>query len=327
MHSVFEKVKNFTSHNTALSLALTNLVLALFAILVNDPFSWFEKRYSDADPFFSVAHRNITSFKISSARSGFTLVQTSANNWAVTENGTTVSADAEKTKDLLTTILNARKFTKVASGREKFPEFGLDLPISVEVFSQGQSLGILKIGSVTPRGNYTHVVFNDSEDIYQAENNLKNSLGRGEPGFFQNKKVMPTIEADKFSKIEIAFANQPSQSFVIERLNNKWQISSPVTGMAAEDKVYSVTNSFSSVFAEETLATIEQTLLKTDNKLDAKITFRTEQRLVQVTLHILGSIGDKLVVKREGDPSYYKISSYKMNNLFQINPQALLESR
>ena len=180
------------SKNRALFLILLNILLLVGVVLQKDPFHLFEKTYESSEKFYKANLSEISKiiYKRKNEDSSKKKLELQNSSWnLIISTGNSYLADEEKVSQLLKALLEARKYTIATSGKEKFSEYGLDSSdtFEVELFKGETSIGKMALGNAGGGGSFTHILWNDSEDIYIVEDSIKPLLGRGADDYFINK--------------------------------------------------------------------------------------------------------------------------------------------
>ena len=318
----------FMKANKALSISALNVFLLLLALLIKDPFYFFVDSYAKSPPFFSLKESGIAKLIIQKTKVSGSDREIFRENdsWKLrSKAGKVYFADEGKITPLIKSILGAKKFTVVSSSSEKSFEFGFtEEEIRIEVFgNDSTSQGYFLVGSVTPRGNYTHIKFNDSPKIFLVEDNLKSVTGRGEENFFVNKRLSPAgIIVDDITEFSLRRAEP---GYELRKENKEWILTAPISGKALENEVTSVLTKLQDLKADDILESSEKLKLETANPFTLGFSYKTKSgKNGSVSIVSIGKDKDYYYLKRNGDETIYKVSSYHLTSLLTKKPESFL---
>lgn len=321
----------FINTNKALSIVGLNILLLLIAILIKDPFSFFADSYSKASPFFTFKEAEILKIIIQKTKipGSEREVFRDQENWKIrSKEGKIFFADEEKINLLVKSILGAKKFTVVSSSEEKAPGFGFnEEEMKIEIFTkENSSSGFFLIGSVTPRGNYTHIKFNNSPKIYLVEDNFKSVTGRGDENFFINKRLSPAgITTDDITEFSLTILTSAKEGYGLKKVNKEWILIQPVSGNAQESEVSTILTKLQDLKADDIAESTVQLKLEKINPFTLTISYKTKTgKDGSVRITSFGKDKDYYYVKRNGDETIYKIASYQISQLLAKKAESFL---
>ncbi len=312
--------------NRALSLLIINLILALGILVQKDPFQLFVKTYETSERFYKANPSEIT--KLTYKRKGeegyLKTLQIQNSSWKVsTSSGIFFPAEEEKVNQLIKALLDARKFTVASSGKEKFSEYGLDSQDTfyLELFKGDSSMGVMALGNAGGGGSFTHVLWNDSEDIYVVEDSIKPLLGRGADDYFINKRITPlNVNSSDFLSVSLGSKTNKKRYSIIKK-DTKWIVEGSDSEVPNE-KISGVLNKLSSLIADSVIERKDLPSLKDTEGLEIQFSYKETSTSLQksITLKILGKDStDYYYFEKEGDILIYKIQGYQLKSILQID--------
>ena len=320
MNKVLNKFKN----NLSLYLTLINLLLLIIIFFQKDPFSLFVKTYETSEKFFDLQQSEITKIiynrKNEDSSSKELFIENS--EWIIkTRDGISTFADLEKVKQLLKALLEARKFTIAASGKDKFGDFGLENndAIEIQVYSRDTLKGKLTLGNAGGGGAFTHVLWNDSDNIYIIEDSIKPLLGRGADDYFFNKSISPK----NLTPADLTFISLKSidskKGYNLEKKEEKW-FKPGNKEEIPQDLISPLLNKITSLIADSILT--ETNIPKLDsNKFNLSYNFKEQGTGIEksITIEILGKDNsDSFYLKKSNDNLIYKIQDYQINKIIKL---------
>lgn len=318
MNEIQNKIKN----NLSIFITFVNIILALGIFFQKDPLGLFSKTYTSSPKFINLEPKDIV--RVAYARkenssASKELIRIEGGWMVKSEENLQFTGDEEKINQLLKALLDSRKFTVAASGKGKFKEFGLDSEDTfvVELFQSGGTAGKFSIGNAASGGSFTHVSFNDSEDIYIVEDSLKSLFGRGADDFFINKRV----PAKSFSSSDIQKLSwKPNQGkgYEFQIREGVWK---DVENKAIDTKTLEpILNKVSSFFADSVLD--EKNLGKLNTAKSGTLEFSLAEAGGggTTTIEVLGiDTQDFLYGKLPGKMEIYKFPSYQWNPILEFS--------
>ncbi|MDX1960774.1 MAG: DUF4340 domain-containing protein [Leptospiraceae bacterium] len=316
-----EKIKHWITENIALSITSANVILLLVLFINKDPFDLLVRTYEKSPSFFKIDEQNIT--KILIKRQGDEISQKEllkeSLGWKLQFKGRKFIAEEDRTKQFIKAILGAKKFNIVSSSKEKSKEFGTEGidAFEIQVYNSKESLGKLIIGNTITGGNGTNVRWNDGDDIFLVEENLKSFFGRGEDDFFINKKFTPsTVSSSNLNSVKLVSGNEVK--YLLNRNGENWELSLPKKLSIAKEKLNDLLNKIISLNADE--------VIYEENKLPAltSINFELELKYKKETDLIENTVMLKFIGKDEKSKSYY-LSSIPEQVLYRLNEYQVKE--
>jgi hypothetical protein len=321
MNTVLNKFKN----NLSLSLTIINLLLFIIVFLQKDPLSLFVKSYETSDKFFDLKQSDITKviYGRKNEESSNKELFIDNSEWSIkTKDGISTFADSEKINQLLKALLEARKFTIAATGKDKFGDYGLENndAIEIQIYSGETQKGKLTLGNAGGGGAFTHVIWNDSDDIYIIEDSLKPLLGRGADDFFFNKRISPT-NLSSGDLISISLKSKDSKkNYDLEKKDEKWFkiLNKEEIPM---DLISPLLNKISSLIADTILT--EKNIPKLDSNNYYNLSYKYKEQTTgiekSITLEILGKDNsDSFYLKKSNDNLIYKIQDYQLKKIIEF---------
>ncbi len=321
---------NFIKKNLAFTLTTSNLLLLAFIILVQDPFDLFTKTYLKAKPFFLADKNLITKMvitKMDEADKSFSLVN-EGGVWSLTlkTSAMQLPVETEKVNALIQSLYNARRFTVVTSSSDKQKEYGFQSDeIRVEVFAKDKAtFGTLFVGSVAPRGSFTHVKFADEKEIYSVEENLKTVLGRGKFDQFIDKKFTPTgVSSEDIQEVTVKNDKQ-EPIYTLKRNAEEWKQIEPKEVVVNKEELSSLLSSLSTLAGEDVKLDSSYT-----DKLDTKLSymiaysFKDKKGIIQtVTVSILGKHKeDNLYYASKTEGIVFTMGEFKLKTILEYKPK------
>ncbi|MBE7412750.1 MAG: DUF4340 domain-containing protein [Leptospiraceae bacterium] len=301
----------FLKENNAFVIVSLNVLFVVLVFFIKDPFGIFVFTYEKAPSFFKIKEEEIAAIKLEKDGNDKKSIEIVRENdhWIIKTSIGVFTGDESKISNLIKSYLSAKKFTVVSSSKENSKNYGFQEEVfRVEIIGkENVSKGFLKLGSVTPRGSYTHVTFNDSSDIYLVEDNLKSPLGRLEDDFFVNKKLFSDrIILDNMTEILVSIDG--SIKYNLKKENKNWNIVKPPVGNASLNEVNSIITKILDLKADEIAK--ENELSKIDKKSSIEILLFYKNKngtLENYKVQSIGKLKDDIFFQRVGDPMVYKI--------------------
>ena len=321
MLTLLNKFKN----NLSLSLTIINLILFIIVFIQKDPLSLFIKTYETSEKFFDLQQSDITKLiygrKNEESSNKELFIENS--NWNIkTKDGISIFADSEKVNQLLKALLEARKFTIAATGNDKFGDYGLNNndAIELQIYSKDTLKGKLTLGNAGGGGAFTHVLWNDSDNIYIVEDSIKPLLGRGADDFFFNKRISP-LNLSSGDLISISLKSKDSKKdYDLEKKDDKWL----KLGSKEEvplDLISPLLNKISSLIADSIIT--QKDIPKLESNNNYKLSFNYKEQgtgiIKSITLEILGKDNsDSFYLKKSNDNLIYKIQDYQIKKIIEF---------
>lgn len=315
---------NIFKKHLSLSITIINLLLLIIVFFQKDPFSIFIKTYESSEKFLNISQSDIT--KIIYGRKNDTSSSKELFleklDWKVKSNdGIIIDADVEKVNQLIKALLEARKFTTAAEGKEKFADFGLDNSdaLEIQIYSGEAVKGKMTLGNAGGGGSFTHVLWNDSEAIYIVEDSLKPLLGRGADDYFFNKRISPlNLSSGDLQTISLK-SKDLKKGFELEKKDNKW-VKNPSNEEVPNELINPLLNKISSLMADNII--FEKDLPKLDSSNYKLIYSFKEQggnNSKSITLNILGKdSSDSFYLKKDSNNFIYKIQEYQIKKIIEF---------
>ncbi len=315
---------NIFKKHLSLSITIINLLLLIIVFFQKDPFSIFIKTYESSEKFLNISQSDIT--KIIYGRKNDTSsskeLYLEKLDWKVKSNdGIIIDADVEKVNQLIKALLEARKFTTAAEGKEKFADFGLDNSdaLEIQIYSGETVKGKMTLGNAGGGGSFTHVLWNDSEAIYIVEDSLKPLLGRGADDYFFNKRISP-LNLSSGDLLTVSLKSKDlKKGFELEKKDNKW-VKNPSNEEVPNELINPLLNKISSLMADNII--FEKDLPKLDSSNYKLIYSFKEQggnNSKSITLDILGKdSSDSFYLKKDSNNFIYKIQEYQIKKIIEF---------
>ena len=136
MKQIIERIKK----KSTLGLTITNIFLITLLLIQKDPFGIFIRTYDTSPKFINSSESDIKRIvygRLNEPKSHKEIIM-EGSEWKFKNNNNYIfSADNEKVKLLLKALMEARKFTIAATGKDKFKEYGLEGEdaLFIELFS------------------------------------------------------------------------------------------------------------------------------------------------------------------------------------------------
>lgn len=320
-----KELQKLIGKNLSLSITILNILLVIGVFFQKDPIGIFHKTYETSPRFIQLSPSEIVRLvygRKENPDSTKELIRVDGG-WAVKKDrGLQLSGDEERINQLLKALLESRKFTVAATGKDKFKEYGLDSEDTflVELFHQSGSAGKFIIGTASG-GSFTHVAFNDSEDIYIVEDSLKSLFGRGADDFFVNKRV-PAKAVSSSEIRKVRWSPKIGKGYEISSGENGWV---DADGKALEKgRVEPLLNKISSFFADSVLEESDVGKLIPTKAGILEFSVSEAGGGNPVSIEILGTdTQDFYFGKIPGKAEVYKFPSYQWNPVldFSAAPQ------
>lgn len=324
----YNKIFQFCMNNIAFTLTATNIVFLLLILVVKDPFGFRISSYDKASTFFNsnttINKINIEKTKVPDSKFELKLEN---EDWSLSAKGKKLPVDKDKIDTLLKTLGNIRKYTLVSSSKEKSDEYGFNEDeIKVEIFNNANSLGYFLVGSVSANdANSSHVKWNDSNEIYLVEENLKAASNRADFAYFLNKKLSP---AGITSEDIIGITLKKNGNNYELRKTKGWNLESPKKGEIANEDMATSLSKLSSVNADD-IVLEEGTLNGIDaNPFELRVDYKTKEGIPKS--YTLLSVGfDKknnaFYVRKNNEPLVFKLSEYSIKSILEFKPETLVK--
>ena len=324
----YNKIFQFCMNNIAFTLTTANIVLLLLILVVKDPFGLRISSYDKASPFYntntSINKIAIEKTKVTDSKFELKLEK---DDWILLAKGKTLPVDKDKIDTLLKSFTNIRKYTLVSSSKEKSDEYGFNEDeIKVEIFNNSTSIGYFLVGSVSANdANSSHVKWNDSNDIYLVEENLKAASNRADFTYFLNKKLSPQgIVSEDIIGITL---KKTGNNYELRKTKG-WNLETPKKGEVANEDLATTLSKLSSVNADD-IVLDESTLNGIDaNPFELRVDYRTKDSIPK-SYTILSAGFDKknnaFYVRKNNEPLVYKLSEYSIKSILEFKPETLVK--
>jgi hypothetical protein len=314
---------NTINKNRALFLITINSLLLLGVLLQKDPFHLFEKTYESSDKFYKANLSEISkiTFKRKNEESSQKKLELQNSSWKLFVNSElSYMADEEKVSQLLKSLLEARKYTIASSGKNKFSEYGLDSTDTfvVELFKGDTSLGRMALGNAGGGGSFTHILWNDSEDIYIVEDSIKPLLGRGADDFFINKRITP-ISVNSSDILTVSLTSKiKNKNYMLQKKETKWYLGEKETEVSSE-KITGLLNKLSSLVADGVIDSKDLPKMSEADSADLQFSYKDSisNTSQSITLKILGKDASNIYyLQKQKEPAIYKFQDYQLKTIF-----------
>ncbi len=326
--NITQRTISLLKENSAFSLVSLNALFLVLAFFVKDPLGLFVSTYEKAPAFFKMKEEEVLSVKLENDGPDKKSQEILRNNdsWNIRTGKGTFVADESKVGNLLKSLLGAKKFKVISSSKENSRSYGFqDENTRIEIFGkEGKSRGFLRLGSVTPRGSYTYVTFNDSPEIFLVEDNIKATTGRFEDDFFINKKLISgKIALDDIQEITVLSDGAFRYSLVKE--NKNWNLVKPSTGKASLNEVNSILAKLIDVKADELATDEEKFKMEKKTAFEIQISFKRLKSSPEIfQIKSIGKFKEDVFLQRSGDPTIYKIRYSSLSPILEKNADILL---
>jgi hypothetical protein len=308
--------------NRALFLILINTLLLLGVVIQKDPLHLFEKTYESSEKFYKANLSEISkiTYKRKNEDSSQKKIELTNSIWMLfVSNGNSYLADEEKVSQLLKALLEARKFTIATSGKEKFSDYGLDSSDTfvVELFKGETSLGKMALGNAGGGGSFTHILWNDSEDIYIVEDSIKPLLGRGADDFFINKRITPiSINSSDILSVSLV-SNVKNKNYILKKKDSKWFLGEKELEVGTE-KISGLLNKLSSLVADGVVEAKNLPKLSEADSAELQFSYKdpVTSILNSITLKILGKDSSNIYyLQKQKEEAIYTFQDYQLKTL------------
>jgi len=309
--------------NRALFLIFLNTLLLIGVVIQKDPLHLFEKTYESSEKFYKANLSEISKiiYKRKNEDSSQKKIELTNSIWMLfVSNGNSYLADEEKVSQLLKALLEARKFTIATSGKEKFSDYGLDSSDTfvVELFKGETSLGKMALGNAGGGGSFTHILWNDLEDIYIVEDSIKPLLGRGADDFFINKRITPiSVNSSDILSVSLV-SNVKNKNYILKKKESKWFLGEKEIEVGTE-KISGLLNKLSSLVADGVVEA--KNLPKLSEADSAELQFSYKDPVTSspnsITLKILGKDSSNIYyLQKQKEEAIYTFQEYQLKTLF-----------
>ena len=320
MNTISEKIIK----NKNISITFLNIILIVLLIILKDPFGIFIKTYDTSPKFLDLNISDVSKvvYKRKDDPSSTKELFREKSEWLfkLTDNSV-FKADEEKVNSMLKTLLDSRKYTIAASGKEKFSEFGfvaLDA-LEVEIYNSKNELGgRFTLGNAAGGGSFTNVLFNDSEDIYVVEESLKPLFGRGSDDHFINKRITPNSMGSQDIIQFTLISKNPKNNLDFTKKEFNWEKSGEVLDQKIIDPIV---NRLALLSADSVLKKEDVGLLENINISQLNIIYKDSNTGIQ---NILGLIflgkdkSDYYYLKKENEKAIYKITGNNFKSILDL---------
>jgi len=312
------------SKNRALFLILLNILLLVGVVIQKDPFHLFEKTYESSEKFYNANLSEISKiiYKRKNEESSQKKLELQNSSWKLTiSNGSNYMADEEKVSQLLKALLEARKYTIATSGKEKFSEYGLDSSDTfvVELFKGETSIGKMAMGNAGGGGSFTHILWNDSEDIYIVEDSIKPLLGRGADDYFINKRITP-ISVNSSDILSVSFFSKTkNKNYMLQKKETKWFLGEKAIEVNTE-KISGLLNKLSSLVADGVVESKDLPKLSEADSAELQFSYKDPVTSIpnSITLKIMGKdTSNFYYLQKQQEPAIYKFQDYQLKTIFE----------
>lgn len=192
---------------------------------------------------------------------------------------------AEKVKELINTAVKIQPLRLAAKNSSKWKDFQVDTSgTRVEFYEGSEKTLDIVIGKFTfqqPRNMTTFVRLTDDQNVYAVDGFLEFIFNKPVESF-RNETIVK-LNSDELKKITLSY--KPDSSFVLERLNNNWQINGkPADSAKVADYVRTLSSLSSTDFADliqipdQTSASLN--IETNDNKTISLSVFQYNQRYI-----------------------------------------------
>ena len=311
------------SKNRALFLILLNILLLVGVVLQKDPFHLFEKTYESSEKFYKANLSEISKiiYKRKNEDSSKKKLELQNSSWnLIISTGNSYLADEEKVSQLLKALLEARKYTIATSGKEKFSEYGLDSSdtFEVELFKGETSVGKMALGNAGGGGSFTHILWNDSEDIYIVEDSIKPLLGRGADDYFINKRITP-ISVNSSDILSVSFTSKTkNKNYMLQKKETKWFLGEKGTEVSS-DKISGLLNKLSLLVADGVVEPKDLPKLSEADSAEVQFSYKDPVTFspISITLKIMGKDASNFYyLQKQQEQAIYKFQDYQLKTLF-----------
>lgn len=330
--------------NLGFSLLITNIILFIILVLIQDPFSIFSKTYEKAPKLLSIDLSQIDKIeieiteknlkyqiqKIAQKKEEFKDLNEFIENtdWTFTlfqkDKKENYTIDKENLKNFLEELINLKKYYYIAKNPENDGITGIsEQSPRIFLYFKGNLKYDIFIGNTSLRNQTSYVYLRNDDKIYQIEGNLKSKFGYEDIYYFRNHKLF-NIDKQKIFKLNVIL---PNKTILYSKTGSDWQTLQPkpekLQASSFEGILEEITNLKANRFYGLNLPKEELEKLK----FQIEIYYNESENIGTQKKEILEIIGKKDYVKYfiKFNNEFYEVSLYKIEDL--LEPEKLIEKK
>jgi len=212
----------FDMNNINIRLLAINKVLFVVAVLLADPFHFFESTYESSPKLLKIKSKaDIKEVKISGTENGTINLNKSDSGWAVSmeQQKQEYPAVGNRIDAALDTILDMRKFYEVTSNKDKHVEFQVnDTNLKLELTANNKTYTVY-IGKQGASYNTSLVRIKDDSTVYSVKGNLRSDWNQN-LDYFRVKKLFQISKEN----IQEVTATGAKNFHITSAPNNGWNL-------------------------------------------------------------------------------------------------------
>ncbi len=340
------KINDFYKKNSGIFLFITNIILFIIFIIVQDPFHLLSKVLENAPKLLKLDYKEIKEIVIDypDKKVKYTITNITQNQdkdkkfknvedfinqteWQLqihnNQNLEKYPIDKYNLKDLLETLMDIKKYYSLPDNSENRTIAGISENSPEIRIKTKNKEEIIKIGSVSVRNNSTYIIYDKENNIYQIDNNLKSKTGYEDIYYFRNHQF---LDIDK-NKIEKLIINYKNNRFTYAKTANDWQLIEPkpekLQYSSMEGIVEEIINFKATKFYNE-----KNPMYKNWENMNIKMQIFMNSG----TMESSNSIELQILAKKDYvkylifyNNQYYEVSAYRIEDL--LEPEKLIEKK
>lgn len=330
--------------NLGLTLLITNIVLFIIFVLIQDPFSIFSKTYEKAPKLLSIDLNQIDKIeieipeknlkyqiqKIAQKKEKFKdlneFIENTDWNYLLIQKDKkeNYNIDKENLKNFLEELMGLKKYYSITKNPENDGITGIsEQSPRILLYFKGNLKYDIFVGNTSLRNQTSYVYPKNDDKIYQIEGNLKSKFGYEDIYYFRNHKLL-NIDKQKISKLNIIL---PNKTILYSKTGSDWQTLQPkpekLQTTSFEGILEEITNIKANRFYGLNLPKEELEKLK----FQIEIYYNETEDMGNLKKEILEIMGKKDYVKYfiKFNNEFYEVSLYKIEDL--LEPNKLIEKK
>lgn len=224
--------------------------------------------------------------------------------WIISDPVST-NADNQTVNDLLKNILEYKSESEVADGKDKWPNFGLEMPrrkIDLET-STGKKLSFF-VGNNTPVGFNVYVATNANEKVFSGSQYIATATHKSLFDF-RDKKILSAISSPDIKSLTIVSKQEKTK---LEKIDYSWELTAPTKAKADAVAVNNLLDDLTALKAQEIFDSpdvAKKTLISAKNEL-AELTIELPSTTLSMKFF---DAKDEIYVTLAGQPTLFKIGA------------------